>query len=205
MARPDVEAIPAPNPAPDPAFVRRSFFRRRFLIEARQARLVAVISLVTLLLLVLLNLAFYQAKAQRAQAPLDPGPDRVTYLRASDRVQIGLVVAGSVVFLVGFVLVTLLETHKTTGAIFNLSRRLRMLGEGEIGVRLRLRSDDHLKPVERAFNESMESLERRLTEDIETFERLASEAEQVTGADGALALADRLSGEAAKRRSRWRS
>jgi methyl-accepting chemotaxis protein len=203
LASPEIEATETRDPVPIAAPKTPVIVRRRFLIDGMQTRPVVLITVLTLVLLVLLNLAFYHARTHATETRIAQAPHLESKLQIVDRVQIALVIAGSVIFLAGVFLVTLLETHKTAGAVFNLARRMQSMRDGDYGVRLRLRSDDNLKSVERVFNETAGLLESRLVEDTETFEQLAAQAEQVTGVDDALALADRLSDEAMKRRIRW--
>jgi methyl-accepting chemotaxis protein len=177
--------------------------RQRFLIDGMQSRLVLLATVLAALPLALLNLAFYNAKMQAWETRLAQAGRVASGLPTDDRVQVALVIVASVVFLMGVCLVTLLETHKTAGAAFKLVRRLQALRDGDYVTPLQLRSDDNLKAVQQAFNEVAKHLRGCLLEDIEALEELAARAEAAAGVEDVHGLADRLSAEAAKRRSRW--
>ncbi len=159
---------------------RRPRFRRRsFLVNRRyQLRVTALAVTVVLVLLVFLNLALYQASVRSSADVVRVAPELEPFVRAQDRVLVYLILAGSVVFLVGVFLVSILETHKTAGAALALERRLREVAAGRLNVQLRLRRDDNLRELESTFNLMTQNLQDQAWTDVERLEALAERLER---------------------------
>lgn len=160
------------------------FGRRRRLVVNRsyQFRVSFLAVAVVLALLLLLNLSLYSFAQVGNSAVLDAAPELRDLLRAQDRVQLNLTLLGSLVFLVGVFLVTLLESHKTAGAAYHVGRCLDRLREGRLTTRVRLRKGDNLRELEAAVNALAASLEEAARRDAELLDRLAEQAEPA-GAD----------------------
>ena len=107
--------------------------------------------------------------------------------------------AGAIVFLIMVVVVTLLETHKTAGAAFNLSRQMQRVRSGEYGTRVALRRGDNLQSLGRAFNDMCIALDERLCQDIEIFSDLVEQARSVTDPRDARQLVETLEEHASER------
>lgn len=167
--------------------------RRRYILD-RQSQLRAglLASAVVLVLLVLLNLTLYAIRSQETHklAAGVPGLERV--LRSQDRAETLLIALASVLFLGGVFLVTVLETHKTSGAAYNLDRRLAEVAAGRYNVRLRLRRGDRLRGLEEAFNDMCQALQDRAWDEAEVLDRLAAETERLGGTSEATGLVHKL-------------
>lgn len=64
-------------------------------------------------------------------------------------------------------------SHRIAGPIFVLKRTLRAIGEGDLSVRMRLRTKDHMKDVAATMNATLERLGERIAALRETAETLA--------------------------------
>jgi methyl-accepting chemotaxis protein len=180
---------------------RNVFRRRRFVVDGGyQYRAAFLAVAVALLLLIILNLSLvFTTREGVATAPV--APELRAIMAAQDRVQIGLVATGSLVFLVGVFLVSILETHRTAGAAFKISRSLDRVREGRLDTRLRLRRGDNLQEVAASVNAMTGALQERAWQEVEWLESVAERLEQ-SGADPAATEAAReLRAHAANRRA----
>ena len=82
-----------------------------------------------------LNLTLHAVRAQETHKLAAGVPELETVLLAQDRAETLLIALASILFLGGVFLVTVLETHKTVGAVYNLDRRLAEVAEGHYNVR----------------------------------------------------------------------
>lgn len=167
--------------------------RRSFLVNARyQIRASLLTAAVVLVLLVFLNLVLYATTMSRAEKILVDAPELAAVIKAQDRVELTLIVLASFVYLAGVVLITVLETHRTAGAAYNLERRLGEIQCGHYNARLSLRRGDNLREIEDAFNAMSSSLENRTWDEIEALNQLALDAEKVRDHAGACRIAARM-------------
>jgi methyl-accepting chemotaxis protein len=127
-------------------------------------------------------------------------PSLAPTLITQNRVDFAFQLAGAIVFLAMVVVVTLLETHKTAGAAFNLERHLAKIRDGEYGTRVALRHNDNLQSIGRTLNEMSIALDERLWRDIELLDDLAAQAGRISNPEEARQLADALSDQASARR-----
>jgi hypothetical protein len=154
--------------------------RRQFLLDPRvQLRTVALVCSVVIVLLVVLNLAMHSLRSNRTAALTTDIPELAAVLQAQDRTELTLVALASIVFLVGVFAVTLLETHRTAGAAYNLGHRIDDVRAGRYDVRLHLRHGDTLRKLEVPFNEMVGALQDRAWADVDALETLADEAESI--------------------------
>jgi hypothetical protein len=174
--------------------------RRTFLIDSRsQLRAGFLTATCALILLLLLNLSLYSARRTVTEGVLADSPELGKILHAQNRVELALVVTASVVFLLGVFVVTVLETHKTAGAAYNLARHMAVIEYGQYGGKVRLRKDDNLRELESAFNAMSDALARRALREAEELDELARDAERL-GAPEASRLVERLRTRAAELR-----
>ena len=154
------------------------FRRRRYLVDPRyQMRSGLLVGTVAFTLLVLLNFSLYLATRAPASVLATLGPSAGGVLPAQDRAQVLLAVFGSVVFLVGVVLVGVLESHRTAGAAYRIGRGLERLRRGESSVEVRLRRDDHLQELAQAVNGLAATMREREIREIERLEALVLRVE----------------------------
>jgi len=174
--------------------------RRSFLVNRRyQLRASVLTASVVLILLVFINLLLYSASTRSSAEILADAPELEAIIRAQDRVELYLVLLASLVFLVGFFLISILETHKTAGAAFNVAQRLREVADGRYVTSLRLRRGDNLIELEPAFNNMVRALRDRAWDDVENLHRIADDAERGDASAGELAA--RLRELAARKRA----
>lgn len=175
--------------------------RHRFVIDgSRQLRSGLIITGMALVLVVLVNLSLHGARVQASEQVAAVSPQLATILDAHNRLELFLGLGASFVLLVGIFVVAILETHKTAGAAYHLSRKLEQIRGGSYGSTLRLRTGDNLRGVEEAFNSMSRGLAERLRTDIEELEHAASWADRVSSPKEARELANRLRELADERR-----
>lgn len=197
---------PANPPAAEPARESASSVelmgrRRRFLIDgSTQVRSGLIITGIALILVVLVNLSLHGARMQALEQIATVSPQLVPVIESHNQFELYLGLGASFVLLVGIFVVTILETHKTAGAAYNLSRKMEQIRSGSYGARLGLRAGDNLREVEEGFDSMSQALARRVGTDIEELESAASWADRVSSPMEARDLAARLRELADERR-----
>jgi hypothetical protein len=152
--------------------------RRRFLVNARsQLRASLLTVAVVLVLLIFVNLILYSTSLNSSAQILADAPELEAVIMAQDRAQFWLVALASAVLLMGVFVVSILETHRTAGAVINLRQRLDEIRSGRYGTRISLRKGDNLIELETAFNDMARSLRDRAREDVEALRGLAAGAD----------------------------
>jgi hypothetical protein len=175
--------------------------RRHFLLDPRmQLRAVGLVCSIVLVLLIVANLALHALREQRTAALSSDIHELAPVLRQQDRTELGLMALASLVFLGGVFVVTILETHRTAGAAYNIGRRLEDVRSGRYDVRLHLRHGDTLRGLEAPFNDMLHALQDRAWADVDALEELAAQADLVSTPLEAHELADRLRALAAAKR-----
>jgi methyl-accepting chemotaxis protein len=96
---------------------------------------------------------------------------------ASAPTQFGLILAGSLVFLAGVFLVSVLETHRTAGAALKIGRAMERVRSGQLKTRLRLRRGDNLQDLASSFNAMSAALHEKTWEDVEALDAAADRIE----------------------------
>jgi methyl-accepting chemotaxis protein len=199
----EIKATAAPRAAPSrnvSVWTRLFGRRRRLLVNPRyqlRASILAVVVVFTLLLL--LNVSLFFSSVQSGRTVLEFAPELGHFIRAQERVQLDLILLGSLVFLLGVFLISFVESHKTAGAAFNLGRRLRDIQTGHYYSRLSLRRRDGLREVEDAFNNMARALSDRTWEEIETLRELGDRVGELPD-DQARAVASTLHSLAERKR-----
>jgi methyl-accepting chemotaxis protein len=196
----------APEGAPrtgGSALLRQLRQRRHFLVDRRRQLRAGVLTTATALaLVVLLNLSIYSARTQGTAAIVAQTPELAQLLRDHNRLEFGLVLAASAVFVVAVFMVTILETHKTAGAAYNLVRQIERVRDGDYSALLVLRKDDNLHEVEHAFNEMTRALRARARSDAEGLQYVAELVERIEEVPEAREAAQALAELAAERQRR---
>lgn len=200
----------APSAAATPQTARWQFIRtleilsrrRRYVLDRRgQLRAVVMAGSVSAVLLALLNAALYVARERGAAALLADAPELRELIVSQSRMELLIVAAMSLLFLAGVVLITIVETHRTAGAAFNLARHMGAVQAGHYDIALRLREGDNLRDLETAFNDMTRALLERAENDALQLEQLAVAADELTGPDTAARLAERIRERAHELRS----
>ena len=154
--------------------------RRTFLIDGRsQLRTTVLASVVVAVVLTVLLVTLHVSRERATDALVAHVPSLGEALAAQNRIELMFQLASAVVFLAMVIVMTLLETHKTAGAAFNLSRQMDKVRAGEYGTRVTLRSGDNLQNLGHAFNEMSIALDESLWRDIEIFSSLSEDRKSV--------------------------
>ncbi len=168
---PTAEARATDSPSP----LETLFRRRRFLVDRRyQLRMGLFTGGVALILLVLLNVSLFVAARETTQSAAASTPELRDLVRSQDRIQLMLTLLGSAVFLVGIVVVGVLESHRTAGAAYRLERVIGRLREGNWASRARLRRGDHLQSLATALNQLAATLQDQDVREAEALEEAAA-------------------------------
>jgi methyl-accepting chemotaxis protein len=144
---------------------RPRFRRRRFLVDpGHQVRVGIAAVGITLVLLLLLDASLLVG----GRAGSDTGTGDLGGMETV------LVAAGSLVFVAGVFIVSILETHRTAGAARSLRATMDRFREGDLEVRARLRRGDHLQEVAAAFNALAGTLHEKSRAETARLEAIAS-------------------------------
>lgn len=177
--------------------------RRRFLVNRRQQLRACLLTTTTALALVtLLDASIYSARSRSIDAMLTRTPELAQWLRDQGRLEFGLVLAASGVFVLAVFLVTILETHKTAGAAYNLIRKIERVRDGEYATQLVLRKDDNLRDVEAAFNDMTRALRGRARADADAVQHIATLVSRIEGSPEARQAVEALEDLAAQQTRR---
>jgi HAMP domain-containing protein len=165
------------------------FYRRTYLIDPKGqlTTTLKVAGLVALLLLVL-NLVLAGLSTGETRKIISANPNLAEHMAATDR-RGSLVVAGGSVFLLFLVVVrTIVLTHRTSGASFNIKRCLGRVAAGDLNTELKLRPKDNLMELQGPFNEMVSSLRDRASEEQKLLMDLSSKIEDYGHPDEARIL-----------------
>lgn len=154
--------------------------RRKYLID-RKGKLMATAKVtgVVLALLVLLNVVYSLWTAIETQAIVASNPELMEQMTAIDRQSSRNLAIISLVVLAAVVIRTIMLTHRTAGAAFNLTRCLGRVTDGDFGTELRVRRKDNLRQLQEPFNRMMASLRERAADDQADLMRLAEKIEEL--------------------------
>jgi methyl-accepting chemotaxis protein len=183
MKETDKDASPPPNIPP--------FYRRNYLInpKAQLSIVIKVAGLVAFLLLVL-NIGLAGLSSSATRKIISANPDLAPIMAATDRSG-SYVMAGMSVFLLFLVVMrTIVLTHRTSGASFNIQRCIHRVAEGDLTTTLKLRPKDNLMELQEPFNRMVESLRSRASEEKKLLTELASKIEGLGHSEEAKILRD---------------
>ncbi len=194
----------AEEPPGAPAPRRRSWGlgqRRTFLVDRRsQLRTTVLAAVVVATVLTVFLVTLHVSRERATEAFVAHVPSLAETLAAQNRIELTFQLAGAIVFLIMVLVVTLLETHKTAGAAFNLGRQMERVRSGEYGTRVTLRRGDNLQSVGRAFNEMSIAIDERFCRDMQIFNDLVEQARGISDPQDARQLAEALEEHASERR-----
>jgi methyl-accepting chemotaxis protein len=134
------------------------FYRRTYLInpKGQLKTTIKVAGLVALLLLVL-NLVLAGISTGESRKIIAANPDLAPHIAATDRSGSFVIASVSVFLLFVVVVRTVVETHRTSGASFNIKRCLGRVAAGDLNTALRLRPKDNLMELQEPFNRMVRS------------------------------------------------
>ena len=175
--------------------------RRQFLVNRRrQLRSAFLVAVVVLLLLLPLNYSLHTVREQETTTITTSNPELKPLMQSRDKTEFIVGLLASVVILAGVFILTIVETHRTSGAAFALVRRLDEIREGQLGTRLTLRGGDNLREIEGPFNAMVEALRTRAVEEANDLDKLAAKAGDIVVPREAESIAHKLRSLARRKR-----
>ena len=167
------------------------FYRRTYLID-RKAQLSTTIKVAGLVafLLLALNLVLAGISTGETRKIISANPDLAPHMAATDRSGSLLIASGSVFLLFLVVVRTVVLTHRTSGASFNIKRCLGRVAEGDLNTALKLRPKDNLMELQEPFNRMVRSLRKRASEEQKILSDLSSKIEEFGHPEEAKILRD---------------
>lgn len=206
------QSLAAP-PHGRPGFLFGRFFgrRRTFLVDAAyqvRSALVAVLGMAFLLafaaaLFHLLSLENARELAQRS--PL------FARAAANDARPVLYLVAAGIIFVAAIFVIEILETHKTAGVVYKVTRGLKEIEGGHWGTRVVLRKHDNFRDMEEAFNAATRALRDQVEEDLKGLQAIEGQVRLVArefesgNREGASVLLRQVAGEMQALRERRRN
>jgi len=173
--------------------------RRKYLIDSkRQLRTAALTTSFTTILLAFVNLGFFLLRSSQTSILTAAAPQLEEILAKQDTTMSVTMLILSLILIVVVFFVTIVETHRTAGAVYAVGQRFDRVREGDYRVTLKLRRKDNLQRLEAPFNAMVGALRRRALDEAKTLEELATRAEQ-PGADNAELAGDLRKLSASKR------
>jgi len=175
--------------------------RRQYLVNReRQLRSAFLVLVVVVLLLVPLNYSLHTVRQQETATITASNPQLRPLMESRDRTELIVGLVASMVIMVGVFALTIIETHRTSGAAFAIRRRLDLIREGHFDTDLHLRGGDNLRELELPFNAMMEALRSRAVDEARALEELADRTAGVVVPQEAQAIANKLRQLARKKR-----
>ena len=163
-----------------PAWRRRQIL----LIPAFQLRATASVFALAVLLVTAVDATYYALQQTLTARTLAVAPELHEILRGQDRLEMGWILVGSLVFLVGVATVTLIESHRTAGPVYKLARTMeRTTREGPV-LRLKLRKDDHFRDLEPTFNGMVNAIQARSRNRAAQARRILEQIDQLAESSG---------------------
>lgn len=175
--------------------------RRQYVINReKQLRSAFLVVVVVVLLLVPLNYSLHTVRQQETATITASNPELRPLMESRDRIELGVGLLASMVIMAGVFVLTILETHRTSGAAFAIRRRIDLVREGRLDAQLHLRGSDNLRELEAPFNAMVEALRSGASEEADALEEIANQVAGIIVPQEAHSLAVRLRQLARKRR-----
>lgn len=186
-----------------PGLFRRLLGRRRtYVVDgAYQIRTAVVSVLGMLFLLVFAAALFYLLSQENARALAERAPLLSRVASGTDSRAILYLVAVGILFVAAVFVIEILETHKTAGVVYKVTRALREIEAGRWSARVALRRNDNFREMEEAFNAAARSLGEQMERDLRTLHAVEGQIRTVArefesgNREGALVLLRRVAGE----------
>ena len=169
-----------PTENPKPPIKHRKIWRRKFLIDPTgQLITTAKVAILVLLLLILLNVVFQMLMTSHTSQVISRSPEFASELKETDiRAAWIFAVLSAIAFCI-VVIRSIMLTHRTAGAAFNLKRCLAQVAAGDYGTTLKVRAKDNLRGLQQPFNEMTAALRLRAGEERDTLVRIGDEIEKL--------------------------
>jgi len=168
------------DPSSPPTTARPKVFRRRYLIDPkRQLRTTLMTTSLVVVLVILVNLGFGFLRSNQASFLSAAAPQLSPVIEEQETVYSLAMVVFSVMLVAAVSIKTIVETHRTAGAVFAVRQRMERVTAGDYDISLRLRENDNLEDLVRPFNAMVASLRDNASRDASRFERLTARAEDL--------------------------
>jgi methyl-accepting chemotaxis protein len=175
--------------------------RRKYVINReKQLRSAFLVVVVVLLLLVPLNYSLHAVRQQESATIAASNPELRPLMESRARIELVVGLLASLVIMAGVFVLTIIETHRTSGAAFAIKRRLELVRQGRLDAELHLRGGDNLRELEAPFNAMTEALRNRAAEEADALEEIADQVAGIIVPQEAHSLAARLRQLARRRR-----
>jgi methyl-accepting chemotaxis protein len=165
--------------------------RKQYLIDPKgQLLATAKVAGVVFTLLALVNLVYYLWTDIETRAIVASNPQLAAEMAESDLKTTLVFGTISLVILIFVVIRSIMLTHRTAGAAFNIERCLGRVASGDYGTELRVRRKDNLRQLQEPFNRMMDSLRGRAADDQAALLSLAEKIEELGHAELAAEVRD---------------
>lgn len=188
------------QPPPSTPFptARARVLRRRYLIDPRrQLRAAVMTTSLVVVLVIMVNLGFGILRSNQASFLSAVAPQLSPLLEEQQTVYTLAMILFSIVLVAAVSLRTIVETHRTAGAVFAVRQRIERITDGDYHVNLRLRENDNLEDLVGPFNTMVATLRDAAENEALELQRLADRAEKM--GPEAEVIADELRGLARNR------
>lgn len=170
-------------PGPDELMPHR-VVRRHYLIDPRrQLRAVVMTTSVVAVLVILVNIGFALLRISQSSFLSAVAPQLGPVLERQETTYSWVMIGFSVILVAAVSAKTIVDTHRTAGAVFAVKQRLERVRQGDLHVTLKLRRNDNLQDLELPFNEMVSTMRDRALDEASRLDELAAEAVRL-GADG---------------------
>jgi len=161
-----------------PTLAERLFGRRRaFILEWRyqiRSSLLPVISVALLLVLFIVTIHLGNVEATRRL--VQAAPNLKPLLEGQDRAMLFLILSASGVYLLAVLILGLIDSHRTVGALHHVEQRLKALRAGDWNTPMVLRQSDNFQDLGAEIGRTLGYLRSGVEEDVtalgEAIERL---------------------------------
>ena len=184
--------------------------RRTYVVDAAyqlRSAIIAVLGMAFLLVFAAALFHLLSAENARLLARRTPVPAG----GASDLHSVLYLLAVGLFFVAAVFAIEILETHKTAGVVYKVTRGLRELQAGRWATRVTLRKHDNFKEMEEAFNAATRALRDQLDEDLRRLQgiegqvRLLAREFESGNPEGALVMLRQVAAELQSLRERKRN
>ena len=132
-----------------------------------------------LVLFALVNVVFALWNQTETRAIVALNPQLVGEMADIDLRMTLVLATVSFVLLVFVMIRTIVLTHRTAGAVFNLRRCVARVAAGDYGTRVRMRRKDTLWELQDPFNQMMEALQQKAADNRAALSNLAGKIEEL--------------------------
>ncbi len=202
----------APGGRLGPLFGRFLGRRRTYLVDSAyqlRSAIVAVLGMAFLLAFAAALFHLLSLETARTLAQKAPGALRGDVL--DDSRSVLYLVAVGIIFVAAVFVIEILETHKTAGVVYKVTRGLRDFESGRWGVRVALRKHDNFREMEEAFNAATRSACEQIDQDLSAMQGVEGQLRVIArelesgNREGALLMLRQVAGELQNQRERKRN